>query len=557
MEPLPDDPLDEIRTVPVRRGSKTPVPSPQPPVSQEGASVAAPAAPLPNAGVDPTSSLPEVGLPPVADASADDAPEARTIPQRRGNFSSSASSPPVMAHPPIDCAEVEARTLSLRPTKPPPAEVRRHEPESVSLDDLPIDRAIDPARLRAELQAELEEDLFAAPPEAITTPLHRNPLESPTDVDLPKAGSHEMAAEATPENTTSARDLCPRCQTKLIRPQNLGMCPRCGYCRTLEEDQARVSQLAAPRSRWFLLGMAELYELWRRLPSWALVLVHGFAVVLALSLLAAGLFSAMSPARAYWSAIQTGLGVILLGCGHVLALLAAATHDARFGVKDLVLSPLWMWNVALRQLPETRWSVWLVAWGSEAIFLAVFLIGGWSLWFHGQTEHNPIYQDIQRATDHVSERFANSELQHAVTHLDQNKQDALRSAAARDLRQRPKAPPAYQPSPEKDDRPATQCAVIGYVPPEEPDSPMGLLLAAVREGEMRYVGIVWQKLWHGEEATQQFTLADTPGPSTGDGLPAVWVKPTTFVEVKSSGFDDNGTLKEPNFAGVLNTTPKK
>src|SRR5947208_17153628 len=61
--------------------------------------------------------------------------------------------------------------------------------------------------------------------------------------------------------------LCPRCGGKLVSPENLGWCPKCRYCRTVEEDApkvARASSAVATSS----LGMVEFFNLLSRLPCW-------------------------------------------------------------------------------------------------------------------------------------------------------------------------------------------------------------------------------------------------------------------------------------------------
>src|SRR5947209_18438152 len=68
------------------------------------------------------------------------------------------------------------------------------------------------------------------------------PLPTPKPPPLPAVAP--VVLEALPESSAvqlgGQPDRCPKCQGPLVSPETLGWCQKCGYCRSLEEDKARV-----------------------------------------------------------------------------------------------------------------------------------------------------------------------------------------------------------------------------------------------------------------------------------------------------------------------------
>src|SRR5258708_5838541 len=75
------------------------------------------------------------------------------------------------------------------------------------------------------------------------------------------------AAPAAPQ--TPAAAPCPRCGAKLINPESLGWCSKCGYCRTIEEEKVilpKDGSAAGAKSSPF--GIVEFLQLLGRIPRW-------------------------------------------------------------------------------------------------------------------------------------------------------------------------------------------------------------------------------------------------------------------------------------------------
>src|SRR4051794_37735147 len=54
------------------------------------------------------------------------------------------------------------------------------------------------------------------------------------------ASTTTPAPAAAPPADAPPVEACPRCEKPLIDPARLGWCQACGYCRSLDEDRARL-----------------------------------------------------------------------------------------------------------------------------------------------------------------------------------------------------------------------------------------------------------------------------------------------------------------------------
>jgi hypothetical protein len=83
-------------------------------------------------------------------------------------------------------------------------------------------------------------------------------LEQPDTIEttqpLRKRVEAQMRKQA--DAAPAAVQCCPRCEAKLIDPKGFGLCPQCGYCRSLEDTRGLDGLPAgAPSWVWGLLGL--------------------------------------------------------------------------------------------------------------------------------------------------------------------------------------------------------------------------------------------------------------------------------------------------------------
>lgn len=200
----------------------------------------------------------------------------------------------------------------------------------------------------------------------------------------PRTSSVEAAEEKSAPATESAPAApCPRCGGKLTNPEGLGWCPSCGYCRSLEEDANKVALAIAPVKRQpSALGLVEFFEVLSKLPGWLWGLLGGIAAIVGLSV-AADCFllpPGDSMARALWSALQFGAGLIGLFAAQVWAFVLIAPDSEHLSARDLILSAR-LWSLTCRRLPRTQHQVWLGGWSLAAMLTAVFVVGGYTYWY--------------------------------------------------------------------------------------------------------------------------------------------------------------------------------
>jgi hypothetical protein len=205
------------------------------------------------------------------------------------------------------------------------------------------------------------------------------PVESP-EVEAPPAETAEVEAPATELVEEVLYDVCPRCQGKMIDPQGMGWCRGCGYCKSLEEDRARVPAAGQRAQRQpSLLGVNDFFFLLTKIPDWAYVMLAGSVAVFLGSLMPAAQLATGSFERAVWATIQIGGGLALLFVAQLILVFRLAPMDEKITFKDAVL-PFRVWGLAFPRGGQMRVSFWLGAWGLSAIVAAIVVIGGLQYW---------------------------------------------------------------------------------------------------------------------------------------------------------------------------------
>jgi hypothetical protein len=325
----------------------------------------------------------------------------------------------------------------------------------------------------------------------------------------------------------------------------LGWCPSCGYCKSLEEDGDKIAVGAPSTPRQpSALGLVECIDMLSKLPVWLWVLLGGTIIVAVISIAANSVLPADSLARALWSSIQLGIGLLGLLAAQIWAFVILAPETDHLSAKDMILSAR-LWNMLCRRLPQSQRQVWLGGWSTAAMLGAIFLVGGFSYWYQ-------FYKPKRIADTSLVQAIAN-----AVKGKGKNKslEESIEEFAGS---QNPLEKKDKKPEEQEDKRPTQQCVILGYT--SENDSEQrkeivtSLALATVKDGKLTYVGVVRRGFSapNSEELLRRLTPLVQPEPFLrGLTLQVTWVKPQVYCEVHQSGFDVDGHLKSPRYKDLL------
>lgn len=203
----------------------------------------------------------------------------------------------------------------------------------------------------------------------------------------------ESTTTATEKSSAAtAADACPRCGQKLIDPAGMGWCSKCGFCRSLEDDRAKVplqkpdTHPTKPRG-----DMGNFLLLFGMIPRWAWVLLGGMVLMVAATLGPSWQLPKNSFDRAIYCTLQIVIGLLLILAAQFYALIRLAPMDEKLGFKDIFL-PLRLWSLVFQGLPRLRGAMWTAGWGLTLILAALFLVGGLSYWMRylpGQQKAGP------------------------------------------------------------------------------------------------------------------------------------------------------------------------
>ena len=380
-------------------------------------------------------------------------------------------------------------------------------------------------------------------PETPTILIHREP--KPVEDEEPDSPIGEAAGQSEAVvSETSETAPCPKCGSKLINPESLGWCPKCGYCRSLEQDatnlplslqlQGKSAKKPSP------LGVVEFWEMVVGLPRWLKVLVVGTIIAVLVSFLMNAVLPRETMSRAVWSTIQLVAGVVGLVAAQVWSVILIAPYEERVGPKDMFV-PGKIWGFVFRRLPDMQKQLWLGTWSLSAGVCAVCLIGGLDFWYQ---YYKP-------------KKFANKVLVNAAAGLAKGKDKTLEEsiedlANSQDLTKK-KEEIVDPKEPKVDKRPTVQCVIIGYT--LEGGQISGLVVGVADGEKIKYGGIIKKGFTPeaSKELLEKLKPISQPVPAIKNlqATGALWVRPELFCEVHHSGYNEEGKLDDPNYASLL------
>jgi hypothetical protein len=323
---------------------------------------------------------------------------------------------------------------------------------------------------------------------------------------------------------------CPHCGD--TRPWGLASwCPRCGYYPAIGKCVAVTPEDETAQS-------TEAPPLWTLIPAWGWVLGGGVVAIAAVSLLGRLITPPNSWARTNWSVAELLIGAGLLLAGHGWSYMVTIMKSAQTGLLDFVMKPFTIWSVTFQQLPKSARRVWLGGWGIATMVCAMTIVGGlrFSAIFDDWGFRKPAEQNLAKA---VMERaLANKGRDDSKEGIDKATKDFAGEAGKIDP---------------MDDSQLTEqidCVVFGYRPHEKS---VDLLLAAVVENQLRYVGTVSRGITP-ETREQVLARLETLGrdkPFIKCNEEATWVEPIVSCRVKFKNWSEAGQMFWPKFDAML------
>jgi hypothetical protein len=329
----------------------------------------------------------------------------------------------------------------------------------------------------------------------------------------------------------------------------MGLCPTCGYCRSLAEKSASPDAPAPSRTNLGPLG-----RVFGVLPPWVWLVLVPVAAVLPVCLAADHELPAGSPQRPLWGVAQLGLGLLALFAGQTWALLIL--RRLREDVVPLdVLSPLKLWSRALPWLPTTSGALALSSGGLTAVLATLLWVNDFSAWLAQEppSKNDPrtaqatqAENERKQTSEKAAERLALWEL--AAQRRQQQKKEQSQPTVlgfSLPVDGTGKQAPAT--------RPVARCVVTGYILSRN-GRIARLVLATHRDGKLTDAGVISPALGARRQARLLARLAILRRADPvleGPTRVAVWVNPVVFCEVWHSGVDNGGLLIEPVLKAIV------
>lgn len=157
---------------------------------------------------------------------------------------------------------------------------------------------------------------------------------------------------------------CPNCHS-LTPWGSSSWCPDCGYYpklgRAMTPVEIEVNEASEDAATDFSV------------PAWTLWLAGGLVLITAGSIAVTRLLS--EDMHGGWGRLQLVMGVAVLAVAQARAYLIAARKTDAVPLSAFFFEPFQLWQAVCRQLPSTRWTLYLGSWGFMTSLLAVCVIG--------------------------------------------------------------------------------------------------------------------------------------------------------------------------------------
>jgi hypothetical protein len=343
----------------------------------------------------------------------------------------------------------------------------------------------------------------------------------------------------------------------LTDPHGIGLCPRCGFCRSLAVEGVAVLASAGQKPQWEPT-IGGLRHALRVAPAALVVVCVAFVTIVPLAYFADQRLAPGSRERAVWSACNVLAGLLLVGAGQAWALTLLKEMKERVSWGDLA-SPLQLWGLTVRRLPATAWPVGLGGSGALTIVAAVVWVGGLSYWFSlypsaddragrsgAAREHSREETEMARVARVLG--LSQSQNEGATGHWSDGPGTGGRVIEGSSAEPRSRRPTTAVSG---DSRPTERCVVVGFLPAAE-GRPPGLIVATLRQGQLTFAGIVRKGLDKKPELLDRLSKISSSRPMLeGLRLNAVWVRPELFCEVHQSGTDAKGEMVDPHLKGLI------
>ncbi|MCA9246877.1 MAG: hypothetical protein KDA42_07165 [Planctomycetales bacterium] len=345
----------------------------------------------------------------------------------------------------------------------------------------------------------------------------------------------------------SAREVVtgPACENcgHPFETQAATVCQRCGYYAMLgtfvevdpwEEESNALQAAPAPKSHWEVWSEL-LAGFIQRLPRWAWILAFCVAVVIVESVVARLATPATGTVRTYWSVTQLAVGASIFAICHIFVYVMAAMKHDKFGLIDVVLSPLGLWTDAFSRMPKTQIPVISGAASFTAVVMSLLVIGAipyerlldWGI-------EPPPKQNLMKAViaEAKKAKAKAQSLEEAVSDF---------AGEAGDLESEPEPP--------KEIRTVhLECVIVGFrVEKDNPKKIASLILAAERGSGLGVVGSVGFDVAPEREAelTRQLFASERKRPFVTTNKIGRWVDPKFICKVSCVKQSASGQIIDP------------
>ncbi len=336
---------------------------------------------------------------------------------------------------------------------------------------------------------------------------------------------------------------CPKCGAPQPADSQVAICRACGWYEGLgtyvEMDSWEVEQAAGGEATQ--AEPINHMDVWLNLlPKWAWVLIGIQFTILLESLAARLLFG--EEIRMVWSVTQLACGFLVFTVCHIVTYMKAIFQDSAYGLLDVLIKPVKIWQPTWRALPGTLPLIGGGTGGLMAAACSLLVIGALPydrLWDWGIEA--PPKTSLMQAIANQGLPGGGEEKD-----LDESVKEFAATAAVK-----PGGPDAFQKTNKKPvAREYVDCVIIGFTTlKSEPEYINSIIVAHDVEGRLVLGGRI--RPWFDREYSAKFIKKleqiERRYPFVDNSYEARWVEPEIICRITCKRINNKGRLVEAKF----------
>lgn len=322
----------------------------------------------------------------------------------------------------------------------------------------------------------------------------------------------------------------------------MSWCPDCGFYPALGGTSLRSAEDVeanggASFADWEASQEAPT-NLIEAIPAWGWMAMGGAFLIVLANVGVRVILPLKASHRTLLTLLEFSVGSLIASISHLMAYLFAACKSDKFGPFDFFMKPIEVWKPTVHKLPEGNRRVCGMAWGTTAVFAALFVMAGF--------DYNSMFDDWGFEKREKVEEEGGPRIRRKRGSGDEDLEESVKRITGE-----------IEIEDDEVKSIKTRCVILGYTQSENEEL-MSLVVGSAPRGRLAYVGLLSQadipEEFHDEILMELKEIKELKSCYVKQGVPlskANWVEPKILCRVEHKSWTTQYRLKQPKFLKLI------